>query len=71
MMQIQISDFKLMGSAFSLLLYLCLLYNFYLTDIWKPAEGEQEQNTVAFFPSYIPQALNSEFVGKNTTEISL
>lgn len=57
--QIQISDFKLMGRCFSLLLYWSLPYNFYLTAIWEPAEGEQEQIIVAFSPSCIPQAPNS------------
>lgn len=57
--------------GFSSLLYLPLPYNFYLTAIWEPAEGEQEQSTVAFSPSFIPQTPNSEFVGKTTTEISL
>lgn len=47
---------------FPVLLHLSILYNFYLIAIWNPAEGEQEQITVAFSPCYLPEASNSEFV---------
>lgn len=59
-------DIKLIGMFFSLTVFV-VLSNFYLKAIWELAE---RRKLVSFSPFHIPQAPNSEFVGKNTTEIS-